>query len=79
MNSLMAISILPENFLIGAIGSLIFGFVGILLLLLGFKLFDWMLPKIDFQETLDEQPIAIAIVIASFFISLALIISCVVH
>lgn len=79
MNALFAVAFLPENFIIGAIGSMIFGFLGIFLLLLGFKLFDWMLPKIDFQVQLNESPVATAVVIASFFLSLALIISSVLH
>jgi uncharacterized membrane protein YjfL (UPF0719 family) len=69
---------LPDNFWIGATGSLIFGFVGIFLLLFGFKLFDWLLPKVDFQQELKSNPIAIAIVIGAFFLSLSHIIaSCV--
>lgn len=79
MDTLLAVAFLPENFIIGAIGSMIFGFLGILLLLLGFKLFDWMLPAIDFQVLLNTSPIATSVVIAAFFLSLALIISSVLH
>ncbi len=69
---------LPENFWIGVVGSLIFGFVGIFLLIGGFKLFDKILSKIDFQVELQKDPIAIAIVVGAFFLSLAHIIaSCV--
>jgi uncharacterized membrane protein YjfL (UPF0719 family) len=70
---------LPENFWVGVVGSVIFGFLGIFLLLFGFKLIDWMLPKIDFQETLKQNPISVAMVIAAFFIAVSHIISSVVH
>lgn len=69
---------MPENFWIGIVGSLAFGWVGIFLLISGFKLFDKILSKINFQTELQKDPIAIAIVIGSFFLSLAHIIaSCV--
>lgn len=70
---------LPENFWVGVAGSVIFGFLGIFLLLIGFKLFDWMLPKIDFQESLSENPISVAVVIAAFFLAVSHIIASVVH
>ena len=76
---LLAFITLPENFWVGVTGSVIFGFLGIVLLLGGFKLFDWLLPKVDFQEVLKQNPIATAIVIAAFFLSLAHIIASVVH
>jgi uncharacterized membrane protein YjfL (UPF0719 family) len=71
--------ILPENFWIGAFGSVIFGIVGIFLLLGGYKLFDWMLPKIDFHAELKESPTATAIVIAAFFLALSHIVASCVH
>ncbi len=77
--NLLAVLTLPENFLIGAIGAVIFGLIGIQLLILGFKLFDWLLPKVDFQECLNKNPLAAAIVIASFLYALGLIISSVLH
>lgn len=69
---------LPDNFWIGVAGSVIFGTIGISLLLGGYKLFDWMLPHIDFQAKLKENPIALAIVIGTFFLALSHIVaSCV--
>jgi uncharacterized membrane protein YjfL (UPF0719 family) len=77
--SLFAFVTLPENFWVGVTGSVIFGFLGIVLLLGGFKLFDWLLPRVDFQKELHDSPIASAIVIAAFFLALAHIIASVVH
>lgn len=69
---------LPENFWIGVVGSLIFGFTGILMLLGGFKLFDWLLTKVDFQAEMKGNPTATAIIVAAFFLALSHIIaSCV--
>ena len=68
--------LLPENFWIGALSSSLFGLMGIALLILGFKIFDWLMPKLDFQQELKSNPIAIAIVIGSFFYSIAHIIAC---
>lgn len=79
MNTILSVVTLPENFVIGAIGSIIFGLLGIQLLLLGFKFFDWILPKVDFQDLLNKNPIAAAIVIAAFFIALGQIVSSVLH
>lgn len=70
---------LPDNFWVGVLGSIIFGILGVILLLGGYKLFDWLTPKIDFQQKLHDNPIAAAIVIAAFFLSVAHIIASVVH
>jgi uncharacterized membrane protein YjfL (UPF0719 family) len=76
---LFAFVTLPENFWVGVVGSVIFGFLGLVLLLFGFKLFDWLLPKVDFQAELKGNPVALAIVIAAFFLALAHIVASVVH
>jgi uncharacterized membrane protein YjfL (UPF0719 family) len=70
---------LPDNFWIGATGSLVFGFIGIVLLLLGFKLFDWLLPKVDFQQEMKGNPTAVAIIVAAFLLALSHIVASCVH
>ena len=43
-----------------------YGLIGIFLALLGFKLFDWLLPRVHVQQELSEkQNIAVAIVCAA--------------
>ena len=43
-----------------------FGLIGIFLALLGFKLFDWMLPRVHVQQELSEKHnVAVAIVCAA--------------
>ena len=70
---------LPENFWIGIFGSFIFGVVGIFLLVGGFKLFDLILPRVDFQKEMAGNPLATSIVIGSFFLALAHIIASCLH
>lgn len=70
---------LPETFLPGLISTVIFGLIGIILLLIGYCTFDKILNKINFQEEIKGNPLAVSIVIAAFFASLAHIIASVVH
>jgi len=70
---------LPDNFLAGLFASIIYGLVGIAMLLLGFKLFDWITPKLDIQKRLDESPLAVGIVVGAFFLAIAMVIASVVH
>ncbi|AJG97068.1 MULTISPECIES: DUF350 domain-containing protein [Clostridium] len=55
--------------------SIIFGLIGIILLIFGYCFFDKVLTKIDFNQELKEKNIAVAIVIAGFMISIGIIIS----
>ena len=67
-----------NEFLINAGLSIAFGFIGIILLILGYYIFDKVLTKVDFNEELKKNNIAVAIVIAGFMISIGIIISSVV-
>jgi uncharacterized membrane protein YjfL (UPF0719 family) len=54
---------------------LIYGVIGIGMLILGFIVFDKVLPKLDFQVELGEKRnYALAIVLAAFLISVTVII-----
>jgi uncharacterized membrane protein YjfL (UPF0719 family) len=68
-----------KRFLPGLISTVIFGLIGIVLLLLGYCTFDKILNKINFQEEIKGNPLAVSIVIAAFFASLSHIIASVVH
>jgi uncharacterized membrane protein YjfL (UPF0719 family) len=52
----------------------LFGFVGIILSALGYKLFDLIETKIDFAEEIKKGNIAAAMVIAAFLIGICFII-----
>lgn len=55
--------------------SVIFGIIGIILLIFGYWFFDKVLTKLDFNEELKNKNIAMAIVIAGFMIAIGIIIS----
>jgi putative membrane protein len=58
------------------LAMVIFATVGILLMVLGFKVFDWITPKIDIQKELAERNnIAVGIVIGSVIIGVALVVA----
>jgi putative membrane protein len=79
MLSLIAEVVSPEesagflsgHLLSGIAGSAIFGLVGIVLLLLGYWLFDLITPRIDVQKELTEKNMAVAVVIASLLLGIA--------
>jgi putative membrane protein len=61
----------PIDLLPGAVASAFFGFIGIILLLLGYWLFDLITPRIDVQKELTEKNMAVATVIAALLLGIA--------
>ncbi len=60
----------------GFIGTLVFGLLGIVLAVLGFKVFDWITPRIHIQQELAEKHnIAVAIVVASIVLGICHIVA----
>ena len=59
----------------GAGQSLVFGVVGIALLIVGYFMFDFLTRRIDIQEQLNKGNLAVAIVVAAMLISIAIITS----
>lgn len=51
-----------------------FGAVGIVLVVLGFKVFDWLMPKIDVEKELCERNMAVAIVMAAAILGISAIV-----
>ena len=64
-----------DNVLNNIVISIIFGFIGIVLLVFGYWFFDKVLTKIDFNQELKEKNVAMAIVIAGFMIAIGIIIA----
>jgi len=52
-----------------------FGALGVVLLFVGFKVFDWLTPKLDIEKELAEKNMAVAIVVTAIIISLGFIIA----
>jgi putative membrane protein len=58
------------------LSGLLFGLLGIVLALLGFKIFDWITPKIDVQtELAKKHNLAVAIVCAAVILGICLIVA----
>ncbi len=69
-----------ENLLKGFLGSLVFGGTGIILAVLGFKVFDWITPRMDIQQELAEKHnVAVAIVCGAIILGVCYVIAGVVH
>ena len=64
-----------SDFMASAGLSIVFGLIGIVLLIVGYVIFDLVLTKVDFNEELKKNNIAVAIVIAGFMIAIDIIIS----
>jgi putative membrane protein len=51
-----------------------FGVLGIALLALGFKVFEWITPKLNVEQELGKGNIAVAVVMAAVIIGVAVIV-----
>lgn len=65
----------PTTLLEAAAASAIFGIIGIVLAIFGFKLFDWLTPGDMQEEILKKNNLAAAIVSGAFIIGICIIIA----
>ena len=70
----------PEHLMTGTLGpallaGLAFGLAGITLMVLGFKIFDWLTPGNMQKEILEKGNIAAAILAAGFLVAVAIIVA----
>jgi putative membrane protein len=57
-----------------------FGLLGIGLVVLGFKTFDWLTPKLDIQHELGEKHnVAVAVLCAAIILGISIIVAAAVH
>ena len=71
----LALTTFDRPALITLLWSLIYGVLGIVLTIAGYKIFDWITP-IDVEKELGEkQNIAVAIVTAAVIIGVALVVA----
>ncbi len=64
----------------GFVLALVFGLLGIALMALGFKVFDWITPRLDIEKELSEKGnTAVAIVVAAVIIAVAIIVAVVIR
>jgi putative membrane protein len=70
---LFADFIISDNFWAALTSSVAFGLIGIILLIFGYKVFDWLTPTLHFQEELKKGNIAVAIVVSVLLAAIAYI------
>ena len=61
---------LPDYFVADLISTVAFGLIAILLVVVGYKVFDKLTPKLDFDDLLNKGNVAMAIVIGGFILGL---------
>ncbi len=54
--------------------NFLYAALGLVLMFFAFKVFDWLTPRVSFEEELKKGNIAVSLLIASLFIAIALII-----
>jgi uncharacterized membrane protein YjfL (UPF0719 family) len=66
---------LPSHFPADIVATMAFGILATLLVIAGYKLFDRIVRKVDFDEELKKGNLAIAIVAAAFILGLCYVIA----
>lgn len=64
----------PETFGLSLLAAAAFGLLGIALLALGFKVFEWITPKLNVEEELAKGNVAVGILIAAVVLGISLIV-----
>lgn len=59
----------------GSLLAAVYGLIGIVLLLVGYWLFDLITPRIDVQKELTEKNTAVAIVVGALLLGIAYIVA----
>lgn len=67
--------IMPAKLLAGLLSATVFGILGLVLILFGYKLFDWITPTIKVEEELaNKQNIAVAIVVGAVILGVSIVV-----
>jgi len=56
------------------VGTAAFGLLGLALMLLGFKLFEWTTRRLDVEKQLENQNLAVGIVVGALLLGISLIV-----
>jgi putative membrane protein len=65
---------LPDYLFADLLSTVAFGVVAILLIVLGYIAFDKLTPKLDFDDLLNKDNVALAIVVGAFILGLCYVI-----
>ncbi len=63
-----------QSLLAALVGTAAFGILGIVLMLIGFKLFEFATRRLDIEKQLENQNIPVGIVVGSLLIGISLIV-----
>ena len=64
-----------ERLATGLLSAGAFGLFGILLLMLGYKVFEWITPKLDVEAKLQQGSVAVGIVVGSLLLAIAIVVA----
>jgi putative membrane protein len=62
-----------DNFWVALASSAAFGLIGLVLLMVGYKVFDWLTPSLHFPDELKKGNVAVALVVSVLLASIAYI------
>jgi uncharacterized membrane protein YjfL (UPF0719 family) len=65
----------PSTFGEAVVSALVFGFIGIALAVIGFKIFDWVTPGDLQKEILEKQNIAAAVIAGAVVIGICIVVA----
>lgn len=68
-----------QGFGMAVVAAGVFGGLGIVLLALGFKVFEKITPKLDLEKELAEKNVAVGIVVGAMILALGLVIYAAIH
>ncbi len=63
-----------EAFGYSLLAAAVFGLLGIALLALGFKVFEWITPKLHVEEELGKGNVAVGVMVAAVILGVSLIV-----
>lgn len=75
MTGIFAVEWTLERIRDGLPAAAAFGLLGILLLVFGFKMFEWITPKLDIEKQLQEGNMAVGIAVAALLIAIGIIVA----
>lgn len=64
----------PDSFEMSLLAAAAFGLLGIALLALGFKVFEWITPKLNVEEELTKGNTAVGVAVGALLIAISLIV-----
>ncbi len=73
------VTLTVEGLGVPLLGAALFGLLGVALLVLGFKVFEWATPKLDVEKKLQEGSVAVAITVAGLLVAIAIIVAAAIH